>query len=303
MPSKFNIILDTDIGTDIDDAFALALALRAPSSNLNLLGISTVKGDTKERARIAKKMLAIEGKESLPIFAGIPSKSKLIYGKWASDTNLEGVSVDVEEMVDFYWKMIDSKSNKPLYIVAIGPLSNIAMVRATNPEEFDEKVNLLIMGGAIHKGILGKLNIIPEFNIFYDIKASKVLFSSNVRLNMVPLDVTANLRLSRKDLESLSSPDMNNRLLDGVLEMSKEFRKHLLGFRPLIMFDPATIATLIDDSLATFTELPIKITKLGFTRVIKKPINNIDETVQPKQVCLDFDKEKFFELFFRLLTS
>ena len=65
------IIIDTDIGTDIDDAFAVALALR--SSELNILGITTASGDTEARARILDRMLGEVGHPEIPVAAGAPT--------------------------------------------------------------------------------------------------------------------------------------------------------------------------------------------------------------------------------------
>lgn len=299
--SMTSILLDTDIGTDIDDAFALALALRA--QNINLVGISTVSGDTTKRARLVKKMLEREGVDSIPIFAGKSSKMSLTHGQWADDTTPDGIRSSTEEMIDFYWDAIDSSKHEPLYIVAIGPLTNISLVRDRNPVLFDEKVNLHIMGGAIHKGYLGKLNILPEFNIYSDRKASRTIFESRARLSMVPLDVTMNLVLKKQHLESLKNQEDEDGLGGALVEMLEIFKKHRLGRRPVIMFDPGTVATLVDDSIAKFTKMPIKITKMGFTRVIKKPKNEAGEGAISKQVCLEFDKDLFFELFFKLLIQ
>ncbi|MGD0922302.1 MAG: nucleoside hydrolase [Terriglobia bacterium] len=73
-PEKIPIILDTDIGTDVDDAFALALILRSPE--LDLLGVTTVSGDTQARARLAAKMLWEAGRPNVPVAAGEPGPSQ-----------------------------------------------------------------------------------------------------------------------------------------------------------------------------------------------------------------------------------
>src|SRR6516225_5901557 len=73
---KVPILLDTDIGTDIDDAFALALILASPE--LDLLGVTTVAGDTRARARLAAKLLAESGRLDVAVVAGEPGKPQPI---------------------------------------------------------------------------------------------------------------------------------------------------------------------------------------------------------------------------------
>src|SRR6266568_2512316 len=72
VPQK--VIIDTDIGDDIDDAFALALALRSPE--LQILGVTTTFGDTELRARLASRLLSEAGRADIPVFAGAPTHAK-----------------------------------------------------------------------------------------------------------------------------------------------------------------------------------------------------------------------------------
>src|SRR5258708_18655945 len=82
VPSKIPILLDTDIGTDIDDAFALALILESPE--LDLLGVTTVSGDTQARARLAAKMLWEAQRRDVPVAAGEPGKPlRIDQARWA----------------------------------------------------------------------------------------------------------------------------------------------------------------------------------------------------------------------------
>jgi len=73
------IIIDTDIGDDIDDAFAVALALRSPE--LQILGISTTFGDTETRAKLVDRMLGEAGREDIPVAVGIHTETKTNFGQ------------------------------------------------------------------------------------------------------------------------------------------------------------------------------------------------------------------------------
>src|ERR1043165_8843924 len=77
--SPEKIIIDTDIGDDIDDAFAVALALRSPE--LQILGISTTFGDTETRAKLVDRMLGEAGREDIPVAVGIHTETKTNFGQ------------------------------------------------------------------------------------------------------------------------------------------------------------------------------------------------------------------------------
>jgi inosine-uridine nucleoside N-ribohydrolase len=285
-----DLILDTDIGSDIDDAYALALILR---SRLDLLGVSTVSGDTVARARVVEKMVAVAGKSSVPVFAGVRSKGKLSYGSWAQNSRGTSIVADTGAMVDFYWKQIEAHEPGTLWIAGIGPLSNIAIVRARDPAQFDGKVNLLIMGGSIHKGYLSMNAPTPEYNILKDRKAAKALFSSGVSMTIGPLDTTADLKLEGENMARIETTAENDPLAKALVDMTALFH------RTPILFDPGTVALLIDPSIGKTTPLFLSVNRVGMTRIIKKPK---PKDVQ-KQVCLEFDKARFYNVFLDTILS
>jgi purine nucleosidase len=71
------VIIDTDIGDDIDDAFALALALHSPE--LQILGVTTTFGDTELRAKLARRLLDAAGRQDIPVFAGAPTQTTSVF--------------------------------------------------------------------------------------------------------------------------------------------------------------------------------------------------------------------------------
>jgi len=125
------IVLDTDVGTDVDDAFAIALAAKSPE--LNLKAVTTVYGDVHLRARMARKLLRLLGAADVPVAAGIdqpltPGK-QVYWGGWEG----EGFLTDEDESwppesrggVELILEVLDT-SPDPVTLVAIGPLTNIA---------------------------------------------------------------------------------------------------------------------------------------------------------------------------------
>jgi purine nucleosidase len=290
------IIIDTDIGTDIDDAYALAMAIKG---GLRIAGISTVSGDTFKRGRIAKKMLVLSGKDDVPVFAGMASRSVLTHDRWVPDSDVLDVHQGLDEMVDHYWHAIEQQQPGRVQIVSIGPLSNIAAIRERDVTRFDERVQLLMMGGSFHRGYLGIKLPMLEYNIVQDRAAARAILSSRMPIRIVPLDVTAGLKLTREDMAFLSAQARENTLVRGLIDMTGMFRSSLLGHRLPILFDPATIAPLLDPAILSFTSMPVEVTRGGFTRVP----NVAKAGVIEQEVCTSIDVARFYDLFFTTLTG
>ncbi len=291
-----SIMIDTDIGSDIDDAYALALAIKG---GLQISGISTVSGETFKRGRIAKKMLVLEGKGDVPVFAGKRSHALLTYDRWVPESEILDVHQDVDAMIEHYWHAIEQQRAGRMQIVAIGPLSNIAAIRERDVNRFDDRVQLLMMGGSFHRGYLGIRLAMPEYNIVQDRAAARAILSSRVPIRVVPLDVTARLGLSREDIAFLASRAGENTLVRGLVDMTGMFRSSLFGHRLPILFDPATIVPLLDPTILFFTRMSVEVTRGGFTRVPKKSKPGVDE----KEVCTSIDVGRFYDLFFTTMTG
>src|SRR5215203_1266192 len=118
------VLFDTDIGTDIDDAYALALILRSPE--IELLGVTTVSGDAVARARLAAKLLAIEGGAAarVPVYAGTSTATQYIkQTEWA--TGFTSPALHTDGGVAFMRAQIEARPGA-LTIVAVGELTNVA---------------------------------------------------------------------------------------------------------------------------------------------------------------------------------
>src|SRR5258708_14698252 len=128
LPEK--VIIDTDIGDDIDDAFAVALALRSPE--LQILGITTTFGDTETRAKLLDRFLAEVGRPEIPVAAGAPSPSKstLTQRRYAESGHFAKPSHP--DAVAFLLDQIP-RSPGQITLIAIGPLMNVAAPTANTP--------------------------------------------------------------------------------------------------------------------------------------------------------------------------
>jgi hypothetical protein len=140
------VILDTDIGDDIDDAFALGLLLRSPE--LRLLGVATAFGDTELRARLVDRYLAAVGRRDIPVLAGVPGKSThFTQAAYA----LQQPARKHAGAVDFLLSQIRLHPGQ-ITLIAIGPLFNIQAAIERDPATFKKLKRVVIMGGSVYRG-------------------------------------------------------------------------------------------------------------------------------------------------------
>jgi purine nucleosidase len=274
------IIIDTDIGDDIDDAFALGLALNSPE--LKILGITTAWGDTKLRARLVDRLLAETNNAQVPVAEGIVTKttSPMSQGRWAQ---AGAPAKNHAAAVDF---LLDQIRRDPggITLVAIGPLTNIGAAIDRDAATFKKLQRVVLMGGSIkrHYGDLGfapDRGPEPEYNIYSDVAAAQKLFSSGVPIFMMPLDSTQ-LKLDEEKRALLfrqATP-----LTDALTLLYVQW-----GQPTPTLFDAMAVAYVIDPKLCPVTSFHVVVEKDGLTRA--------DTTGTPNaSACLDSDSDQFF---------
>jgi len=252
------IILDTDIGGDIDDAFALALVLHSPE--LDLRAVTTVSGDTQARARLAAKMLSVAGRPNVQVAAGTPgAHMDAPQTEWANGFSSPAlVSKDAVELMQ---SVLDRGRGRVL-IVAVGPLTNVAALLQQHPEEKQKIRQIVLMGGSIKRGYYPNSGPTPEYNIAADAAASKVVFSSGLPILMAPLDVTARLQLEQPNLDRLFA--LHTPTTDALQSLYK------LWAQPVpTLHDPMAVSLLLAPQLCTRQSLVIQITDKGMTMPVQ----------------------------------
>jgi inosine-uridine nucleoside N-ribohydrolase len=259
------ILFDTDIGTDIDDAYALALILRSPE--IELLGVTTVAGDAVARARLAAKLLAIEGGAAakVPVYAGTSGKAQHInQAEWAA--GFTSPTLHTEGGVGFLRQQIEARPGE-LTIVAVGELTNIAALLTSSPGIAGKIKRIALMGGALRRGGQPGSKPQPEWNIKSNAAAAKTVFTSGVPLLVGPLDSTADLKLTpeyRVRIFGRGSP-----LTDALAALDYLWRhtNDWKGETP-ILFDLLPIAALYAPDIATFAPLHVVVEADGLTREV-----------------------------------
>lgn len=269
------VILDTDIGDDIDDAYALALAARSPE--LHILGITTAFGDTALRAHVAVRLLDALDHPEIPIYTGVNSTrlfenfSQTEYAR--ADTHI----LAMRDALDFLLKTARQHPHQ-VTLVALGPLDNIGAAIDRDPSAFRLFKEVVLMGGSIQTGYDGGAPS-AEWNIVNNIPAARKLFASGVPVSMMPLDSTQ-IRLGPTRDRILNQPD---KLSIDLTELTRESK------RPdPVLFDPVALATVVDQKLCPTQPMHLEVDDKGFTvETPGKP--NID-------VCLTSDRTAFLKL-------
>lgn len=293
------VILDTDIGDDIDDSFALLLLLE--SLKFNCLGVTTVFRNSLKRAKMAKQLIRSLGYD-IKVYRGIddPLKQNIDHliskeikekekydedGKYIFpqyDKSMENEKVEDENAVDFIIRMIHLYPHE-VTLIPIGPLTNIASAIKKDPTIVPLIKEIRLMGAGLN------LNFV-EWNIFCDPDAAKIVFSSNInKIVAVTINVTSLTSLTEEEVNSLKNN--NSKAIKLVYEAMMKWFKHY-EFSSPVMHDPLTVASLIDESIINtqLCHLDVDLSKDGYTFINDNCPNNV-------YVSTSLNKEKFFKLF------
>jgi purine nucleosidase len=266
------IWIDTDIGTDVDDALTLAYVLRHPG--FELVGVSTVFGDVSLRARIAEALLAKAGAPHVPVVPGLGVP--LTEGRAGLMLGHEGVGIlddpaprlkteadpDPAARVDALAGALAAA--RPDVLLAIGPLTDLGALAAAGVA----LPPLAIMGGKLEDATLeGMLPGVFEWNWFCDPAAARsVLALPHATLpRVVPADVTFRTALAAGDVERLAGGDGLARALARLCEeWLCAQRDRLKVARPRVMLhDPLTAAVLVEPGLCPCEPRRIRVEDTG----------------------------------------
>jgi inosine-uridine nucleoside N-ribohydrolase len=282
--SPQKIIIDTDIGDDIDDAFAVALALRSPE--LQILGISTTFGDVDTRAKLLDRLLGEAGRPDIPVAIGIRDpKIQTAFSQRAYAEAGRFARKSHPDAVDFILDQI-RKNPGEITLVTIGALVNVGAMIDKDAQTFHQLKRVVLMGGSIYRGY-GDLGYTKphgpdaEWNIKLDVASARKLLASGVPVFMMPLDST---QLKLDEVKRAIVFQAATPLTDALTLLYHEW-----GQETPTLFDPMTIAFIDDPKLCPVTPMHIVVDDKGFTR---------PETGAPNaQVCLDSDPEMFFRFY------
>jgi inosine-uridine nucleoside N-ribohydrolase len=326
--SAHRIIIDTDPG--VDDAIAILLALRSPE--LKVEAVTPVAGNVPLDFTLpnAMKLLELAGRADIPVAAGAssPLVRTLVTAKYVHGNNgLGGVELPapkmrpVNETAPELIRRIVRASPGEISIVAVGPLTNVALALRADPGLAPMIRSIVVMGGSLSGG-----NITPvaEFNFYVDPEAARIVFDSGVPLTMVGLDVT-NKALVRQEhlkiLDSVKTPvcDFAAKILRATMaRWSKD------GGQTVALHDPLTVASLIDAEILKLRDYYVLIETSGEASAGQSigyssgpvrrsppmetgPAAESSESKEPfrpnAKVAVEVDPDRFFRLLLARLTK
>lgn len=259
--TKIPIILDTDLGSDIDDSWALAMLLRSPELDTRL--ITTCTDNTPERAKLVAKMLEVEGRTDIPIGIGIEGNDEpLAISQWVEHYNLGAYPGTLHE--DGVGSMIDCimSSDEPITIIAIGPLTNIAEALRREPE-IASRARIVGMQGAVYKGYDGSETAHVEYNIQRDIAAAQEVFTAGWDMVITPLDTCGIVRLMGGNYQHIL--DCQDPLIKSVIEQYRVWPYGEPDVRSSVLFDTVAIYLAFADEHLQMKQIGIRVTDDGYT--------------------------------------
>jgi pyrimidine-specific ribonucleoside hydrolase len=323
------IIIDTDPG--IDDAMAIFLALR--SAELKVEAITPVAGNVPLDLTLpnALRLLEVAGRADIPVAAGA---SHPLVRRLATAGHVHGVNglagVDfpepktkpVRDTAPEIIRRIARENPGEISIVAVGPLTNVALALRADPELASMIPAIVIMGGSLSGG-----NMTPaaEFNIYVDPEAARIVFDANIPLTMVGLDVTRKCRVSEehiKQLEAANNPV--SQAAGKILRATYERMRHGGEVTDIDLHDALAVASLIDHDVITRKEYYVEVETFGewtagqtvgydgHAPIRKSPQMETSAPEPPPaeipykpnaQVAVGVDPDRFFHLLIQRLTG
>src|SRR3954453_20849104 len=258
---KTPVIIDCDPGHD--DAMALLLALASPE--LELVAVTTVAGNqTLEKVTAnAIRVLDAGGADAIPVAAGadrplvhVAAVASDVYGERGLDgPDLPPPSRDPEPLhaVEL---MARELRKRPLTLVPVGPLTNIALLIATHPDLVENIQDIVVMGGAIG---LGNVTPSAEFNVWCDPEAAARVFAPDADVTMVGLDVTHRAMLSAAPAEALRATGRAGAVVADLHAFYRRFHLEVYGHDDTPVHDALAVASIIDSNLLNTEPLAVTI--------------------------------------------
>ena len=242
---KIPVILDTDIGGDIDDTWALALLLKSPELDLKLVVTDT--GNTTYRAAVTAKFLEIAGRTDVPVGIGLHQGDDTgPQAPWVADYDLASYGGKVFE--DGVGALIDTimASPEPVTLICIGPVPNIAAALQREPA-IAERARFVGMHGSITLGYGGSAEISAEYNVKADVAACRAVFEAPWDVTITPLDTCGLVHLKGENYQAVRVCD--DPVVRALIENYRIWAQHVTWLNGI---DPDTVTSTLFDTVAVY---------------------------------------------------
>jgi inosine-uridine nucleoside N-ribohydrolase len=285
------VILDTDIGNDIDDTWALAFLLNSPELDLKL--VVSDDGDTRQRAKILAKYLEVAERTDVPVGVGkfFGENQEMPQGPWVKDYELADYPGTVHE--DGVGALIDTimGSPEPITLICIGPVPNILEALKREPK-IAKKARFVGMHGAVYKGYGDSPKVEAEYNVYKDVAACQAAFTADWDITITPLDTCGIVMLKGEHYQSVrrcETPMMKALMENYRIWLVKNtwYKDDVFDVKSSTLFDLVAVYLAFSDETLVMKDLGIRVTDKGFTVV--------DETAKHMNVAIDWKDMAAFE--------
>lgn len=290
-PARMKLILDTDIGTDIDDAWAVAFV--AQYRDFDTLAVTITDADTPARAKMACKLLDRAGRTDIPVSVGrktpTPDGRVDYQFSWAEDfTASRPVATPAAEMI----VNLARKHPGEVTLLAVGPLQNVADALRLEPKLPKLLKRVVLMSGNVY-GRAGGKPVIPEWNVVVATRDSQLVYAAGFLLTIVPLDSTTLVTLTEPEREQIRRRNSSLTIaLEALYRLWLENRDSRMT-----LHDQLAVAETArpGEFFGKCEALPLIVDAKGFTRIDK-------ERGKPVFVCLEPRRDAFMRLYLDTLV-
>jgi inosine-uridine nucleoside N-ribohydrolase len=270
---KVPVILDTDIGSDIDDTWALAMLLKSPELDVRLVVSDT--GNTTYRGKIIAKMLEAAGRTDIPVGVGVHQSDKTgpqqewvetyLLSDYDGIIHQDGVKAIIDSITD---------SAEPVTLICIGPVPNVAAALVRKPE-IAKNARFVGMHGCLHKSPWGydgkKGGVLAEYNVSADPKALQKVFKAPWPVTITPLDTCGFVVLKGEKYNAVRK--CNDPVVKALMEnymiwlKSHEDWQQQFETQSTILFDTVAVYLAFSEELLVMQKLGVRVTDDGYTLI------------------------------------
>lgn len=287
---KQKVILDCDLGDDIDDAFAVGLVLASPE--FDVLGLAMDYGDTERRGRVACRMLEALGLDEIPVVLGRKTgEGKAPQLDWGNGFDRV---VPVEESAsDFIIRNLRENPGEVI-LFTVGPVPNIQDVVAKDPEALGLAKRVVSMFGSFYMGYRSSPVPSPEWNVRADVPAARAFIGNRAFPLLAGLDITTFVNLDQENRSRLLQ--RNSPLTDSLIGLYTLWADQRDPEPDPILFDAVAVGMVLWPELFTTRQAHVKITDEGFTV--------IDESLEPNcEIGMSINQPEFTKRIMRRYLS
>lgn len=309
MAAPRRIILDTDPG--IDDALAILLAVASPEVELAAVTVTGGNCPLAQGARNAAAVLDLAGAEvqvlpgvALPLIRP-PFTAPETHGDHGlGNAHLpEPVPRYGEHAVDYLVREIMSTA-EPATLVAVAPLTNVAIALRREPGIVGRVSEVILMGGAVD--VPGNTTPLAEFNVYVDPHAAHIVLHSGLPITLLPWDITSKVMLLQEHVDALLRiPSPVSRFIADATSFYIDFHRDYFGYAGCSINDPCAVALVFRPDLATYEPIFVEVEIASETSMGKTITDPHKVWGRPPNVRLvrSFDAEAFLGLFLERMRT